>query len=91
MQLGNRMAVVTGAGSGIGRAIALEMAARGAAVAVVDLSHERATDTVALPLPYLLRRGLFALGLLGLLERGPMRWCFPRFGRSIIAVCRASD
>lgn len=45
MQLANRMAVVTGAGSGIGEAIARELAARGAAVAVVDLSSERAQST----------------------------------------------
>ena len=46
MQLKDRMAVVTGAGSGIGQAIAGELAARGAAVAVLDLSAERAQTTV---------------------------------------------
>jgi NAD(P)-dependent dehydrogenase (short-subunit alcohol dehydrogenase family) len=44
----DRMAVVTGAGSGIGRAIAQMMAARGAAVGVVDLDEAAAQDTAAL-------------------------------------------
>jgi len=47
MQLDNQMAVVTGAGSGLGQAIANELAARGAAVAVLDLSAERAQSTAA--------------------------------------------
>ena len=37
-----KVAIVTGAGSGIGRAIALLLAARGAAVTIVDLSREGA-------------------------------------------------
>lgn len=39
--------VVTGAGSGIGRATALEMTACGAKVAVVDLNREAGIETVA--------------------------------------------
>ncbi|ALG84767.1 SDR family NAD(P)-dependent oxidoreductase [Gordonia phthalatica] len=41
----NRIAVVTGAGQGFGRAIAVELAARGADVAVLDLND--APETVA--------------------------------------------
>jgi NAD(P)-dependent dehydrogenase (short-subunit alcohol dehydrogenase family) len=42
------MAVVTGAGSGIGRAIAQMLAARGAAVAVIDLDQSTAKATAEL-------------------------------------------
>ncbi len=47
MTLAHRTAIVTGAGSGIGRAIALMLAARGAAVAAVDLDAAAAEETVA--------------------------------------------
>jgi 3-oxoacyl-[acyl-carrier protein] reductase len=46
MKLADRVAVVTGAGSGIGRAIALRFAAEGAHVVVNDLTLERAQSTV---------------------------------------------
>ncbi|MBD0862798.1 SDR family NAD(P)-dependent oxidoreductase [Gordonia sp. zg691] len=41
-------AVVTGAGSGIGRAFAIELARRGGRVVCADISVERAEETVAL-------------------------------------------
>jgi NAD(P)-dependent dehydrogenase (short-subunit alcohol dehydrogenase family) len=46
--MNGKMAVVTGAGSGIGRACAQMLAARGAAVAVVDLDESRARETAGL-------------------------------------------
>lgn len=48
MTLQNRVAVVTGAGSGIGRAIAQMMASRGAAVGVIDLEDSTARETAQL-------------------------------------------
>ena len=44
----NAKAVVTGAGSGIGRSFALELARRGGTVICADIDAERAAETVAL-------------------------------------------
>jgi len=48
MTLENKTAVVTGAGSGIGRAIAVGLAEQGASVLVFDLDRSRADETSAL-------------------------------------------
>ena len=48
MSLQDRVAVVTGAGSGIGRAIALAMTERGARVAAVDIDDGAAKETARL-------------------------------------------
>ncbi len=52
MQLGtNTTAIVTGGGSGLGRALSLQLAARGVAVAVADIDGERARETLSLMPP----------------------------------------
>ncbi|CCQ15053.1 short-chain dehydrogenase [Rhodococcus sp. AW25M09] len=45
--LGNKVAVVTGAGSGIGRALAIDLAGRGAQLALSDVDPRGLADTVA--------------------------------------------
>lgn len=47
-ELQNKVGIVTGAGVGIGRAIAQAMAARGARVLVADLNKDTAAETVSL-------------------------------------------
>ena len=46
MKLKDRIAVITGAGSGIGRASALEFAREGAQVVVADINEAGAQETV---------------------------------------------
>jgi NAD(P)-dependent dehydrogenase (short-subunit alcohol dehydrogenase family) len=48
MSLADRVAVVTGAGSGIGRAVATRLASEGARLALVDINLESAQQTVGL-------------------------------------------
>jgi NAD(P)-dependent dehydrogenase (short-subunit alcohol dehydrogenase family) len=46
-QINGRVAVVTGAGSGIGRAVSLELARRGVDIALVDIDEARLLDVKA--------------------------------------------
>lgn len=61
MVLGNKVALVTGAGRGIGRAIALTLAQQGADVAVVDL-NQADVENVAAEIEQLGRRSLALTG-----------------------------
>ncbi len=47
MQLANQVAIVTGAGQGVGRASAIALAERGAAIAAVDINESTLAETTA--------------------------------------------
>ena len=51
MQIASKVFVVTGAGNGIGREVALQLVAKGATVAAVDLSESGLQETVSLAGP----------------------------------------
>jgi NAD(P)-dependent dehydrogenase (short-subunit alcohol dehydrogenase family) len=57
MKLSGKVAIVTGAGSGIGRAAALSLARRGVALVIVNRNRERLAETAQLVQP---RAGGFA-------------------------------
>ncbi len=57
VQFSGKVAVITGAGSGIGRALAQQLAARGCRLALADVNQQGLEETAAgLPQPVLLKR-----------------------------------
>lgn len=61
MELDGKNAIVTGAGHGIGSAIAIDLAKNGANVAIIDRKHDAETDTVCAEITRVGRRALAVL------------------------------
>lgn len=88
--LAGRKALVTGGGSGIGAAVALELAAEGCDVAIVD-RDQAAAETVARQVDALGRRGLARAADVSdfTLAQDLVREVAEEFGRLDILVCSA--
>ena len=73
MRLKDKVALITGAGSGIGRASAVRFAAEGARIVASDISEESASETAAL----VSKAGgeATAIGAMWRAARTPRRWC----------------
>ena len=48
MNLQDKVIAITGAGQGLGRAMAVYLAARGARIAVIDINQEHMAETLGL-------------------------------------------
>jgi len=71
-RLGEKIAIVTGAGQGIGKAVALRLAEEGANVVVADINPKTAEQT-AEEIRTLNRRGLpYAIDVANITEIQPM-------------------
>ena len=76
-RLQSKIAMITGAGAGIGRAAALRFAAEGAHVIAADIKSDKAQETAALPFPF---KGKGGMGM-GTSDRVAPRSPSPSRGR----------